>query len=130
MAGGRWRANCWDATVASLWRLQTDDTPTCSTLPSGCGRWYELSPLSNAGVTLDDRNASTVAGSPAQVYTVNHTCSQEWRADYVVNGYYKLVSLCGDKVLAVVNAGTGAGSATQIWTGTARTPSCGRSRPP
>jgi hypothetical protein len=105
----------WDATVAGLWRLQAVDTPTCSTLPSGCGRWYELSPLSNTGVTLDDRYGSTVAGGLVQVYAVNHTCSQEWRADYVVNGYYKLVSLCGDKVLAVVNAGTGSGSATEIW---------------
>ena len=113
--GDKVQTYAWDATVAGLWRLQAVDTPTCPTLPSGCGRWYELSPLSNTGVTLDDAYASTVAGSAVQVYTVNHTCSQEWRADYVVDGYYKLVNLCGDKVLAVVNAGTSSGSATQIW---------------
>ncbi len=73
---------------------------------------------------LDVQNGSAGIGATVQQYTVNHSCSQEWRADYVTNGYYRLVNQCSDKVLGVPNAAMGTiplqtwdwnGSDAELW---------------
>jgi len=113
----------WGGSVSQLWRLTPVDTQS---QPVQSGRWYEISALASSGsnVTLDVQNGSAGIGATVQQYTVNHSCSQEWRADYVTNGYYRLVNQCSDKVLGVPNAAMGTiplqtwdwnGSDAELW---------------
>ena len=81
-----------DGTLLHTWRLNGSVAEQYSFVPASTSGYYEIIPRCAATRALDNPSSSMSAGTQYQIYTQNHSDSQQFKLQSDGNGNYRIVN--------------------------------------